>query len=111
MNALSCASSTSVNACPMSDCITGYVYALQYVINCHTIALFVPLPAVIVSLSVEEYHYKVLHFPPTICISSRTMLFYSIIVIIDVLVAIGVYLLIIVFWIINKVIYINMILT
>ena len=72
----------------------------------HTIALFVPLPAVIVSLSVEEHHYKVLHFPPSICISSRAMSFYSIIVIIDVLVAIGVYLLIIVFWIIKRVIYI-----
>ena len=65
-----------------------------------------PLPAVIVSLSVEEHHYKVLHFPPSICISSKAMSFYSIIVIIDVLVAIGVYLLIVVFWIIKKVIYI-----
>ena len=81
-----------------------FIHITKYVINYHTIALSVPLPAVIVSLSVEEHHYKVLHFPPTICTSSRAMSFYSIIVIIDVLVAIGVYLLIIVFWIIKRVI-------
>ena len=67
-----------------------------------------PLPAVIVSLSVEEHHYKLHRFPPTICISSGSMWFYSVIVIIDVLVAVGVYLLIVVFWIIKRVIYINM---
>ena len=72
----------------------------------HTIALFVPLPAVIVSLSVEEHHYRLYCFPPTICISSGAMCFYSTNVIIDVLVGIGVYLLIIVFWIIKRVIYI-----
>ena len=87
------------------------IHIAKYVINYHTIALFVPLPAVIVSLSVEEHHYKLHRFPPSICTSSRAMSFYSIIVIIDVLVAIGVYLLIVVFWIIKKVIYINMILT
>ena len=70
-----------------------------------------PLPAVIASLSVEKHYYKVLHFPPSVCISSTAMSFYSIIVIFDVLVAIGVYLLIVVFWIIKKVIYINIILT
>ena len=71
----------------------------------HTIALFVPLPAVIVSLSVEKHHYKLHHFPPIVCISSGAMWFYSVILIIDVLVATGVYLLMVVFWIIKRVIY------
>ena len=82
------------------------IHITKYVINDHTIALVVPLPAVIVSLSVEEHHYRLYCFPPTICISSGAMCFYSTIVIIDVLVGIGVYLLIIVFWIIKRVIYI-----
>ena len=88
-----------------------YTHYQVYVINSHTIALFVSLPAVIVSLSVEEHHYKLHHFPPIVCISSGTMWFYSAIVIFDILVGVGVYLLIVVFWIIKKVIYINMKLT
>ena len=83
------------------------IHITKYIVNDHTIALFVPLPAVIVSLSVEKHHYKLHYFPPTICISSGAMWFYSINVIIDVLVATGVYLLIVVFWTIKRVIYIQ----
>ena len=66
-------------------------------------ALAIPLPAVIISLSVEDYKYKINRFPPTNCISNGPMWFYSVIVIIDVLVGIETYLLFVVFWIIHKV--------
>ena len=62
-----------------------------------------PLPAVIVSLSVDNYKYKIHRFPPNICISDGPMWFYSVTVIIDVLVGIVTYLLFVVFWIIHKV--------
>ena len=65
--------------------------------------LVIPVPAVIVSLSVEEYNYKLNRFPPFLCTSNAAMWFYSIIFIIDVLVGIGVYLLFVVFWIIHRV--------
>ena len=71
--------------------------------KCHTSILTTPLPAVIVSLSVEDYKYTIHRFPPNVCISDGPMSFYSITVIIDVLVGIGTYLLFVVFWIIHKV--------
>ena len=67
------------------------------------IGLVIPLPAVIVSLSVEDYNYKLYRFPPFICISNGPMWFYSVTVIIDLLAGIGVYLLFVVFWIIYRV--------
>ena len=65
--------------------------------------LVIPLPAVIISLSVKDYEYKIRRFPSGLCLTNGPMWFYSIDVIIDVLVGIGVYLLFIVFWIIHRV--------
>ena len=73
-------------------------------------AVAVPLPAVIVSLSVEEYHYKQNLFPPYICGSTEKMWFYSVVAVVDVLVATGTCLMIVVFWIIHKVIFKKMVL-
>ena len=56
-----------------------------------------------VSLSVEDYKYSLHRFPTNVCISDGPVSFYSITVIIDVLVGIGAYLLFVVFWIIHKV--------
>ena len=67
--------------------------------------LIIPLPAVIISLSVEDFKYNIHRFPPNICISNGPMWFYSVTVIIDVLVGIITYLLIVVFWIFHKVTY------
>ena len=67
------------------------------------LGLVIPLPAVIISLSVENYKYRIHRFPPNICISDGPMWFYSITVIIDVLVGIGTYLLFVIFWIIHRV--------
>ena len=61
-----------------------------------------PLPPVIVSLIVETYKYNLSRFPPTLCKSSSDMWFYTA-VIIDVILAIGVCLLIVVFWTIHRV--------
>ena len=51
----------------------------------------------------EDYKYNIHRFPPNICISDEPMWFYSVTVIIDVLVCIGTYLLFVVFWIIHRV--------
>ena len=56
-------------------------------------------------LSVEDYYYRIYRFPPGICISDGAMVFYSITVIVDVLVGIGTYLLFVAFWIIHRVIF------
>ena len=65
--------------------------------------LVIPLPAVIVSLSVKDYKYNIHRFPPNICISDGPMWFYSVTIITDVLVGIGTYFLFVIFWIIHKV--------
>ena len=65
--------------------------------------LVIPLPAVIISLSVEDYKYNIHRFPPSHCISNGPIWFYSTVVIVDVLVGIEIYLLFVVFWIIHKV--------
>ena len=65
--------------------------------------LVIPLPAVIISLSVEDYKYNIHRFPPTNCISDGSMWFYSVVVIIDVLAGIETYLLFVVLWIIRRV--------
>ena len=51
----------------------------------------------------EDYKYNIHRFPPNVCISDGPMWFYSVNVIIDVLVCIETYLLVVVFWIIHKV--------
>ena len=68
-----------------------------------SIALTIPLPAVIISLTVKEYNYNQSRFPPTFCISSRNMTFYSEILIIDIIVCTGICLLVLVFWFLYKV--------
>ena len=65
--------------------------------------LTIPLPAVIISLSVEDYKYKIRRFPSNICLSEGSLFFYSIVVIHDVLVGIVTYFLFVIFWIIHKV--------
>ena len=75
----------------------------MYHIMINSTGLVIPVPAVIISLSVQEYNYKLNRFPPFVCSSNASMGFYSIIFIIDVLVGIGVYLLFVVFWIIHRV--------
>ena len=79
-------------------------YVKLKITNFHQLTgLVIPLPAVIVSFSVEDYKYNIHRFPPNICISNGPMWFYSVTVIIDVLVGIETYLLFVVFWIIRKV--------
>ena len=54
------------------------------------------------SLIVDTHKYNLRRFPPTLCNSSSDMWFYTS-VIIDVILAIGVCLLIVVFWTIHRV--------
>ena len=75
----------------------------MYNIQSFSIALTVPLPAVIISLAVKEYNYYQIRFPPTFCISSKSMTFYSEILIVDIIICIGVCLLVLVFWFLYKV--------
>ena len=60
--------------------------------------MLLPLPAIIICLSVDKFKYNVYRFPTTLCISDGDMWFYSITLPIDVLFAAGVIMLIIVLW-------------
>lgn len=61
------------------------------------------MPAVIVSLTVERFGYNIYRFPTTLCISSGDMWFYSTTLPMNILVAAGVIMLIVIFWSIRKV--------
>ena len=65
--------------------------------------LAIPLPAVIISLSVENYKFKIHSFPPNICIRNGAVWFYSVTLITDVFAGVVTYLLFVVFWISHKV--------
>ncbi len=60
-----------------------------------------PLPAVIVTLTTDGY--QLIRFPPSICSPGGDIFFYSVTIVIDVLLAIGVCFLITIFWIIHTV--------
>ena len=61
-----------------------------------------PLPAVFISFSVDKFKYNLNRFPSYLCISSSTW-FYSATLPIDILLATGVCMLIIILWYIRKV--------
>lgn len=66
--------------------------------------MLIPLPAVIIGLSLEKVKYNLQRFPPSICTtSSSEMRFYSIILPIDLFVCTGVVMLIVAMWNIRKV--------
>ena len=83
----------------MYDCtntimiIVLYYSSVYTITSCHSV------------LSVQDYHYKQHRFPPTLCISNGATWFYSVTIIVNILVAIGTYLLYVIFWIIHHVIY------
>ena len=90
----------SYNGCSrqVSQCYTLTIYDIQF-----TTGYTVPLPAVIVSLAVDEHNYKLDRFPPSACSTDGDMWFYSSTLIIDVLLCTGVNLLIIITWALHKV--------
>ena len=70
----------------------------------NVIGFSVPVPAIIVALVEEDYKYTLGGFPPFICVSkSSDLWFYSANLVIDVLLAVASSLLIIVFWKVHKV--------
>ena len=60
-------------------------------------ALLLPLPVIIICLSVDKFKYNIYRFPTTLCISNGDMMFYSI-TLPMVLSAAGIIMLIIVIW-------------
>uniref|UniRef100_A0A1X7UEL9 FZ domain-containing protein n=1 Tax=Amphimedon queenslandica TaxID=400682 RepID=A0A1X7UEL9_AMPQE len=70
-----------------------YIFATVTILS-----LLLPLPAIIICLTVDKFKYNIHRFPTTICTSSSGMMFYSITLLMDVLFATGVIMLIIVLW-------------
>ncbi|XP_019854875.1 PREDICTED: uncharacterized protein LOC109583829 [Amphimedon queenslandica] len=70
-----------------------YIFATVTILS-----ILLPLPAVIICLSVDKFKYNINRFPTTICSSNGVMWFYSITLPMDVLFAAGVIMLIIVLW-------------
>uniref|UniRef100_A0A1X7UPL3 FZ domain-containing protein n=1 Tax=Amphimedon queenslandica TaxID=400682 RepID=A0A1X7UPL3_AMPQE len=70
-----------------------YIFATVTILS-----ILLPLPAVIICLSVDKFKYNIYRFPTLLCISNGDMWFYSSTLPMDVLFAAGVIMLIIVFW-------------
>ena len=71
----------------------------------HSTGLFIPLPGVIVALSSHNHRYRLIRFPPDVCTTDDELWFYSTTLIFTVLIGTGVCLLIVIFWVVNKVAY------
>ena len=67
------------------------------------IGFFIPVPAILISLSTEDNRYSVFEFPPHSCIPGTQMWFYSIILPIDIFSGIGVCFMSYLIWTLNKV--------
>ena len=66
--------------------------------------LLIPLPSVIVSLTVEGQGYVAIHFPPIFCAPNNSdLIFYSLIIILNIMLILGIPQLIVVAWILHKV--------
>ncbi|XP_019854876.1 PREDICTED: uncharacterized protein LOC109583830 [Amphimedon queenslandica] len=74
-----------------------YIFATVTILS-----LLLPLPAVIVCLSVDKFKYNVHRFPTTLCISDGDMWFYSTTLPMDILLAAGVIMLIMILWTMRK---------
>ncbi|XP_019859821.1 PREDICTED: uncharacterized protein LOC109588072 isoform X3 [Amphimedon queenslandica] len=70
-----------------------YIFATVTILS-----LLLPLPAIIICLSVDKFKYNIYRFPTSFCISNGDMWFYSMTLPVDVLFAAGVIMLIIVLW-------------
>lgn len=66
------------------------------------LGFLLPLPGIVISLSTEEYEYRLVQFPPSVCSPYGEIKFYFTILVINVLVEIGVCFLIIIFWVLHK---------
>lgn len=65
--------------------------------------MVLPLPPIMACLFVDQYNYHIHRFPPTLCISYGEMWFYSVTLVLDVLIATGVCLLITIVWVLHQV--------
>ena len=64
----------------------------------------VPLPVTVATLTMENYGYGIVGFPPITCFPINTDLnFYATVIIIDIILVIGIPLLIILAWSLHKV--------
>ncbi|XP_019850445.1 PREDICTED: uncharacterized protein LOC109581108 isoform X2 [Amphimedon queenslandica] len=66
------------------------------------VSMLVPLPAVIVGLTVKKVQYNLNRFPPQMCATSSEMWFYSNILPTDLFLGAGIFMLIIALWSIRK---------
>ena len=64
----------------------------------------IPLPSVVVALTNQDFKYVLMQFPPLFCASvNMDLWFYAVMIIINILIAIEVCLLLVVFWVVHKV--------
>ena len=68
------------------------------------LALFLPVPAIVVILTSKEYEFVSLTYPPTLCLSKDVdVVYYSIIFIMNIILFIGIPMLLYSLWILHKV--------
>ncbi|XP_019853214.1 PREDICTED: uncharacterized protein LOC109582744 isoform X2 [Amphimedon queenslandica] len=80
-----------------------YIFATVTILS-----LLLPLPAIIICLTVDKFKYNIHRFPTTLCSSNGDMWFYSTTLPIDLLFTAGVIMLIIVLWTLrNKTIFLK----
>ena len=70
----------------------------------YTVAIFAPVPAIVVIFTSEEYDFVFFTFPPTLCGSKNLdIIYYSIILFMNVIFVIGVPMLFYLLWTLHKV--------
>ena len=81
------------------------IYCLKlYFTSLIFLGILLPLPAVVVTLADRNFSYTINAFPPLLCVSrSADLTYYSAILVVNVLLAIGVSLFIPMFWVVHKV--------
>ena len=90
--------------------------SLVKIVKCHKLlffyshaAILLPLPAPVLALMDDNYQYTISTFPVYICMSQDPdFVFYSMVLVIDILLGLGVCLFILMLWIVHKVHRINL---
>lgn len=75
---------------------------------CFITGFLAPLPAIICAIAKQDFWYIIAHYPPILCAPrSKKFFFYSTMLPIDILIAVGLSLLILIVWLLHKVWIIN----
>lgn len=87
--------------CVLNHCIVSV--SVVYIPPCYT-ALLAPVPVIVVILTNKDYEFVPLSYPPTVCGSKNAdIVFYSVMLVVTIILAIGMPMLTYLLWTLHKV--------